>query len=280
MIVDGLHDGIITEDLYYQVQIVLSGKRKAVNRPRINNQRVELPLRGHLFCPTCKKKMTGSRSRGNGGQYFYYHCNSCRQVRIKAEKLNKSYIDLLAGYKISSEYNELFLKIFMQRYKQEQKDNTSQMDKIAREVKTLHSRLDNLDDKLTDNLIEISDYNRMKSRYTHELQELKMQKAEEKVRVGELEKDLKNVLNLMENIDNLYTEAPVEVKQRMIGSIFPGNLEIVDERVRTTEVNEAMELICNNSKALGKAQQKKLSKNEQLSRLVAGTGFEPMTFGL
>ena len=52
------------------------------------------------MCPTCHKPLTGSISRGNGGQYPYYHCSD-RQCAmygkcIAKDKLEKEFIQYLA----------------------------------------------------------------------------------------------------------------------------------------------------------------------------------------
>ncbi len=64
------------------------------------------------------------------------------------------------------------------------------------------------------------------------------------------------------------------------GSIFTGNIYFENDQVRTTKVNKVIELVCTNRKALKGDKKRLLLKNQQQSGQVAGTGFEPMTFGL
>ena len=94
-LVEGLHEGIIPESLFYKVQDALSSK--APLRTISQKTRDELlPLRGMLKCSKCGEKMTGSRSKGRHGKlYAYYHCNHCGQDRYRAEALNETVEDIL-----------------------------------------------------------------------------------------------------------------------------------------------------------------------------------------
>lgn len=86
LIVKGIHEPIITEDLFEEVQAVMESRRRAW--PVKQNAREEFPLRGHLICPRCGSKLTGSSSKGNGGKYYYYHCNPKCGERFKAPEAN------------------------------------------------------------------------------------------------------------------------------------------------------------------------------------------------
>ena len=84
--VQGLHQPIISESLFYDVQDYLNGKKKTY-RNKVGSLDV-LQLRGFLICPKCGKVLTGSASKGRNGKYYYYHCSSSCGVRFKAENAN------------------------------------------------------------------------------------------------------------------------------------------------------------------------------------------------
>jgi site-specific DNA recombinase len=65
-IVQGRHEPLINERLFYDVQDVLDGKKKA-RIPAQKNKLEAIPLRGFLLCPRCNRTLTGSGSNGNGG---------------------------------------------------------------------------------------------------------------------------------------------------------------------------------------------------------------------
>ncbi len=74
--VKGIHQPIVSEQLFDDVQDVLMVKKRRVRVNAFTEIDIHLPLRGFLICQRCGKPLSGSGSRGNGGVYYYYHCQS------------------------------------------------------------------------------------------------------------------------------------------------------------------------------------------------------------
>ena len=110
--VDGIHEPLISEELFYKVQNKLSVK---VNRRKVAINmfmRPELPYRGIMNCSKCSNLLTGSASRSKTGAYhFYYHCNYCHKERIPATKLNNEIHQLLNLFKFKKNPTELYSDI-------------------------------------------------------------------------------------------------------------------------------------------------------------------------
>ena len=91
--VEGLHAPMITREEMHQILLIRSGKGRVQKRGRYNS---DFPLRRTVSCATCGRMLTGSVSRGNGGQYFYYHChnNACTEYGKTTPKadLEKAFI--------------------------------------------------------------------------------------------------------------------------------------------------------------------------------------------
>lgn len=69
---EGLYKPLIDISTFRKVQLVIQGKSvSAVPRNKCNP---EYPLRGFVKCPACGNSLTASQSKGNGGEYQYYHC--------------------------------------------------------------------------------------------------------------------------------------------------------------------------------------------------------------
>lgn len=69
-LVQGQHEPLITEALFYEVQDTLDGrKRKERPNTKIVSQD-SLPLRGFLTCPKCNRMLTGSASKGKYSLYY------------------------------------------------------------------------------------------------------------------------------------------------------------------------------------------------------------------
>jgi hypothetical protein len=82
----GDFESLISEDLFYQVQAVLSG-RTLITAPR-QRAHPDFPLRGFGRCESCGRGLTGSWSKGRSEYYAYYHCcPGCRAVIVTMSKL-------------------------------------------------------------------------------------------------------------------------------------------------------------------------------------------------
>lgn len=60
------------------------------------------------------------------------------------------------------------------------------------------------------------------------------------------------------NLDKYYVTKNTEVKQKIIGSMFPEKLTFENNEYRTTKTNEAVELICPIDKGLGKKRREEI----------------------
>jgi site-specific DNA recombinase len=67
----GLHQPMISQEEYHRIRLVRAGRSFNVKRDRHNPL---FPLRRTVTCAASASWLTGSVSRGNGGQYAYYHC--------------------------------------------------------------------------------------------------------------------------------------------------------------------------------------------------------------
>lgn len=91
--VKGLHEQLISESLFYDVQDVLNGNKKEVRTKVLSPDM--LPLRGFIRCSKCSRTLCGSASKGRKGYYYYYHCSSACGCRYKAKEVNKVFEDQL-----------------------------------------------------------------------------------------------------------------------------------------------------------------------------------------
>ena len=128
-------------------------------------------------------------------------------------------------------------------------------------------------------------YSRILSRYENEVQEL-----ENKVDMLETlnRKDIKPKLHyaiiLINNLVMYVKDAPVEVKIKLIGSIFPEKVIFDGKQHRTKKLNRVLDLIYNETNELrGRGKKKKGAKNSApqfstQSRGRTGTGVNLLVF--
>lgn len=105
-IIKGVHIPLISETLFYEVQSIITTKRK------ISCEKQDLNamffLKGYLICPLCGKKLRGSFSQGKTKKYPYYHCMGRCKTRISANVLNNNYNQKLQKIAFTKGLGELF----------------------------------------------------------------------------------------------------------------------------------------------------------------------------
>ena len=151
--VKGSHEPIIGEELYYQVQDVLDGRKRRSYRLKVASN-ATLPLRGFLICPKCGKLLTGSASKGQTRYYSYYHCFGGCTSRFRADNVNQLFLRELKKYVPKPEMEDLY-KITLQEAWAE-KNNHLQGDRkqITTLIKELENKLSYARDLVTSRQID------------------------------------------------------------------------------------------------------------------------------
>jgi hypothetical protein len=91
----GDFEPLISEELFYCVQAVLSGRMPST-APR-KRAHPDLPLRGFVRGGSYGRGLTGSWSKGRSEYYAYYHCRpGCRAVHVTKGSLEGLFADELA----------------------------------------------------------------------------------------------------------------------------------------------------------------------------------------
>jgi site-specific DNA recombinase len=125
--VPGLHEPIVSQELFNKVQEMLTGKRLSIAPKRKFNP--EFPLKCLVKCEVCGTPMTGALCKGR--RYGYYWCRKagCRAVKLPKDKLETEFIALLRELRphhaALSEFPKIAAKVWSEKQgdveKQEQK---------------------------------------------------------------------------------------------------------------------------------------------------------------
>lgn len=278
MLVDGLHDKLITERDFLRVQEILSENLRLKRKPTMYSQNGNLALRGMILCSCCGEKLTGSGSRSrNGDRHFYYHCHHCKNERLRANDANQIIESMFENFKLSSSAKVLFTEVTKSKLKASDADSKKLRAKYIKQEADQRQRLIKLQDLLVDGNVSRADYGKMQERYTNLLSEA-ANFLNEKQEEDEGKNDvLRSILNQMKRLDLLYKRAGVQEKHQILGSIFPKKFSIVQNKCRTTHFNLALARILSADKGLGNKKAGELSKYMDVSSIVGYTGFEPVT---
>lgn len=273
-LVKGLHPAIITEELFNEVQYVLSGKKK--QKAKKAKAKDELPMRGFLVCSCCGKNLTGSASKGNGGTYYYYHCQPGCKVRFKSDLAHTEFNNWLTSISIKPEIASLYIAIMEDVFKTNEGDREAEIKKLNQQIAKNKEMQEKVAISLIDGGLDKHDYKMLKEKYALESVGLKNRIEELKKSENGFTEYSRFGFSLLSNLYDHYNQADLANKQKMIGLIFPEKLIFSNSSYRTTEPNELLTLLCNNINELEDVKKKKASKNESLSLMVVRTGIEPV----
>lgn len=270
-LVKGIHEPIISEITFFKVQDILDGRKK--NIPMTNTKREELPLRGFLTCPKCGRKMTGSKSKGAGGIYFYYHCQPGCNGRIRADEVFLTVIKKIAFNAESISFCE---KVVEQIIKENQSENSSLRKKLKEKMDALHKKINAAQHLMLDGELKPEEYRELKKQLELEIDRLSRENMEASVIDPDHKKYIEFGLNVLQNLDYYYINGDVSTKQQLISSIFSEKLFFENKNYRTNKLTEAVSLIALEIKELQEEKNERVAEICDPSHRVAPTGFEPV----
>lgn len=244
MIVDGVHEGLITEELFYRVQDRLNRKMNKRIAPKNKKLRPELPLRGILNCNNCNSLMTGSASTSKtGAKHFYYHCNSCGKERYPAALVNEDLNSVLELMKFKKNPNELFDIVLKKYLSDNGKSSKIENASAKKELEVQDKRLENLQILFIDGKIETQEYNKLKAKFISEIENLKGIVTNNRDKTKDTLEGLKEAINLFKDLPKALKSMEISEKHEILSSIFPEKLKFDGKNCRTLKSSEVLDLI-------------------------------------
>ena len=163
----GNHEGLITEDVWIQTQLILKAKGKS--KP---SKHLDFAYRGFLTCGECGCKITAERQKG----HVYYRCTkskggakSCSQPYIREEDLET---EIAKGLRIVSSIDEKNLNLIRDNLRLSHKEETEyrkkSVDNLGRLLAKNREKSDRILDLRIDGEIEKDTYERKVAEYKTE----------------------------------------------------------------------------------------------------------------
>ena len=207
--VKATHLPIISESLFYEVQDILNGRKR--RHTTKNTVKDELPLRGLLECRKCGKKLTGSSSKGNGGRYFYYHCQKGCNERFKAIEANSIFENELQALTPNKQIITLFKKNIEKHFVQNGQDSTKEINHIKIEIEKHRERINNAQQLMLDGQLEAKDYKQIRERYEGEINRLVRKSTQLADITGESKQFFDFGLSFLSNLHQHYVSASTPI---------------------------------------------------------------------
>jgi site-specific DNA recombinase len=243
--VKGIHEPLIDENLFTRVQLVLNSRNRRQTKPATYASL--FPLRGHLNCKICGNALTASSSMGRSRKYPYYHCQKGCKERFNAESANSLFIEYLSSFVVNSEVSELYLEILRDEFNKNEDLTKIQLKDLKRQIDALDEQTRTADLKFMSGVLPDEHYLRIVKGIKEKEQNLKAQLQLLEESPTRFDKQLQFGINLISQLPYYYSNASVEIKHKIIGSIFTGNLIFDKNSYRTEKPNLLIELICSDS---------------------------------
>jgi len=234
--INGIHEPIISQELYFVVQNILEGKRPKLSPQLKNNP--DFPLRNFIRCEKCHKKLTGSWSRGRHKIYPYYHCTTkgCSNS-LRKEDAEDAFYRYLKGLQPEEEMVDLFTEVMKDLWKEHHYDLQKEEHSLLEKQKNLEDYRDATERAAIEGKISQESYQRQ-LRITED----NLSGIEERIHhiqlisIDELEECLDFSKDLLTNLADFWQNADLDYKQRFQQIVFPGEIYINKMgRLRTTK---------------------------------------------
>lgn len=274
--VEGQHEPLISEALFYDVQDVLNGRKK-IQRTKLAVDNM-LPLRGFLICPKCGRMLTGSASKGRNQHYHYYHCSSSCGIRFTANMLNEHIVDEIKKYVRPLPKLQLYKEIIVSTFKSKTRLQRDEVKQVSVQLDEANKRLSKSRDLLLTGDLDADDYRTIKSESEEKIHRLEAKLTASVTETTDIEPLLNKAISNISQLDVLYTSGSITQKRKIIGSMFPEKLTFDEFQYRTNRINEAIHLMCLIDTQLEGKKNGTSHNNLDLSQQVTPQGLEPWTY--
>ncbi|WP_025740828.1 MULTISPECIES: recombinase family protein [Aquimarina] len=271
---------------FKRVQAILDTPRN--KGYQISKQNFDRPLTGFLKCMSCNNKLTSYEVKKK--KLHYYTCQKCKGVTLNANSSKRSlkkgvhdtFIELLESFKLDKHLIEPFKAQIKLLLKNHNNDKYELKETIEKRIKALNTKSQKLVDKLMNDIIDDYTYKSYKEQIDKELLQLNVNLKSQSKKISNLDDFVNSIIVFSQNISKYWALGSFEIKTKLQELIFPNGLMInpKNRQYLTNEINFLFALNATITRDLRVSKNEKASINTGLSCLVAGTGLEPVTFGL
>jgi hypothetical protein len=138
---------------------------------------------------------------------------------------------------------------------------------IEKQIVGCKEKINKVDEKYLNDLISDANYNDLKTKLKQELMEAEQMLLNHKSEKIPFKKIVENTIHILPEISKYYNEADGNTKQRILGSMFDGKIEVYEKEVRTTPWKEAIRGLFNLDEDYSNLEIEKVGKNTDFSDL-------------
>ena len=226
--VKGVHEPLVSEDIFEKVQTVLSPSARrrrdnASHKDKIRTVKMPQPdfyMRDFLVCPHCGSKLRASFSKGRHARYPYYHCNHCHKFRIKADAFNSGFEASLNGLTPPDNLIRLFQEICDDVIGESSKTREQRIAKLRSDISDKEDNLMKLQDMLMEDRVSPENFSIMTERYNKEIMIMKSELNELMYQPSDksIAEKFNAASSILNQLGDLLSQLSVNEKIELLGS--------------------------------------------------------------
>jgi site-specific DNA recombinase len=221
--IKGIHDSVISETLFFEVQDIINTKRKIASKT--DKLKSMFFLKGFLECPTCSRKLYGSISKGANNRYPYYHCHGKCKTRINAGLLNDRYQQKLEELVLSDKVIELFHHILEDSNTNTQKMEFLQGRKfVLTQLEEQKSMLSKARRLFVTDVLKFDDFRELKKECQSNSECLQNELYDIDIKLRNIEKQRKEGFRSLIDIFHGYSNLDTADKKHLVSLFPPDNI--------------------------------------------------------
>lgn len=220
--VNGLHSPMITKDEMYQIMLVRSGKARTVKHNKYNPH---FPLRRTVLCADCSRPLTGSAPRGNGGKYYYYHCQNkkCSMFGKGIHKLDleKEFLVYLEQVTPKEKFLKVFKETVLDLWQEKGRIFELEAEKYAKQLKLLEAKKKRICEMREDGSYTKDEFIERKEEVENEVAAVKISSSEAKIEQFDIEAALVYATSFIRNLGRQWFDLAPPLQSKFQKLIFP-----------------------------------------------------------
>jgi site-specific DNA recombinase len=287
--IKGNWEGLVSQEDFWLVDAMLSNNKRSAVKEYVKSKVSEFrPLTGFLRCE-CGCLLTSYEVRIKNKHY--YKCQKCKNASFNAsttnksinEGLNDSFEKLLSNYTLDSSFIEPFKLQLNKLFDTMNTEAKVETNSLMAKKKDLETKVENLDKRYFENPnFGDEKYNKYVLQFDAELKAIEEQIEMNEKKLSNHKIHVEKVVEKIKDISDCWGRGDVENKIRIQKLVFPEGLSIRAEsrEYLTKKINSVFAVIPTITE--DKKGTKKEKTHQKVDGLlsVAGTGLEPVTFGL
>jgi site-specific DNA recombinase len=197
----------------------------------------DFPLRNFALCGEGNTPLTASWSTGNGGRFGYYRCynSECGSVKVRKEKIETAFIQVLAELSVSSAQYSLLEAVVRVVREQRFSALTDDEMRIKSKVEALESKRASLLEALTEGVVETSLYQSRENELKAEISDLQLE-LNSLPRLGfDLDDVLSHAKELLADLPGYWNQLDPQFRPQFVGAFLPTGVVYANGIVRTTQ---------------------------------------------